>query len=35
MAVGAGCIWLPVFSPALCLIVLVVFGRYEHHHTTT
>jgi putative Mg2+ transporter-C (MgtC) family protein len=35
MAVGAGRVWLPVFSTALCLVILVVLGRYEHHHTTT
>ena len=35
MAVGAGRIWLPVFSTALGLIILVVLGRYEHHHHTT
>ena len=34
MAVGSGRIWLPVFSTALCLVILVVLGRYEHHPAT-
>jgi len=34
MAVGVGSIWLPVFSTALGLVILVVLARYEHHRTT-
>ena len=33
IAVGTGRIWLPVFSTALSLIILVVLARCEHHET--
>ncbi len=35
IAVGAGGFWLAGFSTGLCLVILVVLARYEHHPTNT